>query len=310
MCVYNPDFKELFLQNYKNNTAEFYRKIFMKTSTVEESYGKDVYLFNVDEYSDLLLSFESKSLSAISSRNSILKKYIDFAIEKKQVPHGQNIAALFDRMMLQKFVSNIATERKLITKEELMDIINTLYNAQDQALVMAYWVGIMGTMSEEVINLTIHDIDRNNNTLTLTKSDNTKRIITVDDFTIDLLEDAYLQEIYTINNGDYYDVKKQKNAVRYLVPSDYIFKNTSLKFGAQLSYAGVYNRFKSISKWYGNRFLTPSNVRTSGMLHMVNEMIGEDGSVDDLTDEQLEMIAKRYEYVNIGSVKDAIRRNK
>lgn len=287
--LYNRQLKEEFLQQYRESTADSYESVLSQCYNTEQFFNKDVCQFTQEEYASLLYNFEAKSLTSLTTKNSILKKYIDFCIPRGYVPSQTNIARNFDRETLRQFIRKDALKYKFISSKELDDVIEKCINAQDAVIFQLLREGVRGEGSEELINLTINDVDEENNILIL-RSDNNVREHKVSNKTIELIKEAHKQKYYYPKNGE---TENEKVKRYYLSDSPYIIKMTGKKRMGRASRQIVQRRVKFIAEWWGNPFLTPSNVWTSGQIEYAKQIKTKKG-VDKLEPDDYREICRRF----------------
>lgn len=193
--IYNEELKRRFVEeNYSNlGTRERYLKVFKRTFEFEDKLQKDIYNFNLEEIKDVLNSLSSVSHATVGSTKSILSKYINWAIREGLVNSVINVVDQYiDKDELSKMVSKLAQEfRFLKNKDELYSLINACENAQDAAIfVMSFY----GLKAEDMVNLTIDDIE--GNTIKVGS-----RKIELDERFMQVIHETYNQTIYVKNNG-------------------------------------------------------------------------------------------------------------
>lgn len=301
--IFNVDseIKQEYLNEKPTATAKSDSFVLRLADEYEEIMNKPIYNMSYPELKELIATqFKNSSTKAIMKNVSILKTYIDFCISKNLVLHGENRLATFSIDDAKEFVHKQALINKFIDKKKLMEYQNILCNAQDVLLLELLYIGVKGRPSkegtlEEVINLTIDDIDEKNNMLTLTQNNGKHRIIKVEASTIELIKETYEQEYYIENNGE------QTNNPRLSEPrktkinkvENYIFRvpgrNKYELFKPNL----LNSRMKRIQKYVGNPYLNYTSLYNSGMIQMAIDIYREKGEV---TKEDYVSICDRYNY--------------
>lgn len=293
--LYNEEIKLRFLERYPKNTARVYHRVLSKCAPSEQFYNKDVCNFTIDEYTWLLKDLNAKSSNSIKTQNSAIKTYIDFANYVKFSDPNKlvlNVATMFKSKQLLQFVRADARERKYLDSEELDEFVEFCANEQDSALIQALREGIKGLEGDELINLKPEHINAERKEIQLF-GENGNRVITVrDNRTIELLMAAYNQEIYLRKNGE----STNKNSPHYYLPNTpYIFKPTGRDRVEPANYQILRRRLKSVAKWYGNPFLTITNILKAGAIEYTQQMMAEKQiSASELTTTDYEKICIRY----------------
>jgi len=298
--VYEVDneIKQEYLSSKPTATAESDSFILRTIDEYEQLVNKPVYNLTISELDELFSKFGNTSKSSGDKNKSILVTYIDFCINKNLVLHKENRARFID---IKKHVSKQALLNKFISKEKLKDYQKLLYNEQDQLLLELLFLGVRGRTVgdetlEEIINLSIDDVDFDNNIIKLRKNNNDDiRTIKVETSTVGLIKDTFEQEIYVENNGEITnnpriaDPRKSKinrfENLIFRIPG----KNKFEKFHSAL----FNSRMTRIKKWVDNPYLTATTVYESGMIQMAMDIYREKGEVtkDDYID-----ICDRFDY--------------
>jgi len=295
------EIKQEFLNSKPTNTAESDSFVLRSADEYEDIICKPIYNMNYIELKEMIvMQYNNSSVKTIVKNISILKTYVDFCVNRNIVLHGENRLAIFNIDDIKEFVNQNAFLNKYITKEQLREYQNILYNPQDQLFLELLFIGAKGRTiknctSEEIINLTIDDIDEKNNMLTLTQNDGKYRFLEVEPHTIELIKDVYEQEIYVENNG------METNNPRFSKPRElkinkvehYIFRVPSKDKFLIFNNVLFNSRMKRIQDYLGNKHLTQTSIYFSGMLNMAMDIYKEKGEIqkDDLI-----KICVRYNY--------------
>lgn len=297
------EIKQEYLSTKPAPTAESDAFILRSADEYEEMVGKSIYDMSYVELKEMIaMQFRNFSEGAVRKNVSILKKYIDFCIEKNIVTHGENRLAIFRSKDAKEYVDQKALLNKYISRERLREYQNILYNEQDKLLLELAYLGVNGRAQEEIINLTIDDVDENNKMLTLTTNDGEHRLLAVDLSTIGLIIDTYNQEFYVENNGEITENIRipEPRRTRINKVENYVFrvpgKNKFEKFTATLLGSRM-NRFKL---WLDNPYLTYTSLRDSGMVQMAMDIYDRKGKV---TKEDYLDICDQYNYGDCNTVR-------
>ena len=282
------EIKEDYLESKPTGTANSNKFVLKKVDDYESKENKAVYMMSHGEIREMIsIIFRNSSENDILKNASIIRKYIDFCIEKNIVPHMENRLATFNRKEARKFVSKNALDYKYITPEEKLEYMNLLKNDQDKALIEAFYVGIrgrtvIGGTLEEIINLQIDEnsSEFKNNFITLVRNNGESRTIWISDFTKDILLKAKNQEFYTSNNG--VETEAIRGGIRNLQINkvdNYVFRiPIKTKFETFNSIL-VNSRMQRIQQWVGNEYLTVHSLYMSGMITKALDIIKEKGEI-------------------------------
>lgn len=297
----DSDIKQEYLETKPTDTAKSEAFVLKSADEYEFSEEKPIYNMSYSELYEMIATvFKNTSVRSILKNVSVLKTYIDFCISKNLVIHGENRLALFSAKEAKEFVSKQAMLNKYITKEKLKEYQNILYNEQDKLLIELPFIGVRGRTNkegtyEEIINLTIDDVDEQNNMLTLTQNDGKHRILEVLPSTIELIKDTYEQESYIENNGE------ETNNTRLSRPREmfinkvehFIFRKPS-KNKFEIFDSNILNsRMRRIQTYVDNPYLTYTSLYQSGMLNMAMDIYKEKGEVQK---EDYIRICTRFNY--------------
>ncbi len=293
--------KQEYLNDKPTATAQSDSFILRSADKYEAMIGKPVYNMTYAELREMLMmQFNNSSVKAINKNISILKVYVDFCINKNIVLHGENRLATFTIEETKELVHKQALINKYVTKEKIKEYQNILYNDQDKLLLESPFLGIRGRTTEdgtleEIINLTIDDVDEINNELTLRQNNGKKRKIEVENSIIELIKDTYKQEIYVENNGE------ETNNLRLSKPREikinklenFVFRVPSKNKFEQFTPNLLNSRMRRMQKYLDNPYLTYTSIFMSGILNMAMDIYKEKSEVSK---EDFTRICRKYNY--------------
>jgi integrase len=295
------DLKQEYLSNKPSATAESDSFILRSADEYEYLIQKPIYDMTYTELKEvIMMQFKNSSEKTVLKNISILKTYIDFCINKNVVNHGENRLATFSSKDAKEFVNKQALLSKYITREQLKEYQNVLYNEQDQLFLELPFIGVRGRTTEdgtleEIINLTINDVDEERKIITLTQNDGTQRDLEVETSTIELIKDVYKQEVYVENNG------METNNPRLSKPREikinkvenYVFRIPGKDKFAKFTPNLLNSRMRRIQKYLDNMYISYSSLYMSGMLNAAMEIYKEKG---ELNKEGYIKICDKYNY--------------
>lgn len=166
--MYNKHRKESFLEFYGKNTN--YEKIirtFEQIEYLEKQYGKDASDFTLSQIIEYLKSCGYGSVNSLAQKVSALRKYTDKCIADSLTIDGINHYREVDIPLLEKCINQYKSNETLFTEGDIWDICERLINVRDQAMIMSVFNGIYGLRGEELSNLEIGDLNRENNIVLL-----------------------------------------------------------------------------------------------------------------------------------------------
>lgn len=291
--IYNEELKNRFMEQYPDSTKMAYEIIFRKTAKTEKQLGKDLCNFNFSEIDGLLYSIGAKTVESLVSAVSVLSGYTDFCILEGYVPTKMNYYRQFtDKELLKKYLNRFAVKNMYLkNKQELQLIKNICDNAQDEVVFALLWEGVMGEGLEELVNLKIEDVDFENNRIHIEGKH--ERIITVEQDTIDSIQDAIEERFYIRKN----ETNGDSNMLLNITP--YVIRPVVRKITDKKVKPGVIrNRIMRIAELYDNPYITPTNIQRSGMIYYIKKMMQEKGykTFKEVESGDLKPILIRYGY--------------
>jgi len=293
MPLYNKEQKQRFMEQYDQDTQEFYRFLFHACYRIERRYKKDVCEFGHEQFKTLLDNFRATSLQSLKVRTSRLRTYIDYCINNGWAADQDgkaiqiNVADIFDASALERFVRVDAIRKKYLIGDEYDDFVRFCRNAQDAVVAQLLREGVKGKDLWEIRNLSRKDIDFIGRILTLYDHDGNVRKHKVNNKTIELIQDALEQEQYVAKNGE-------TDKMRDLVKDDHVVRPLAYRgITCPISTASIQGRLSRIAKMYGNSFITPHTLFVSGQIEYGKMLKKRDG-VEELALGHYKKICQRF----------------
>lgn len=294
--------KNDFLGSKPTATAKSNTFILTLVDEFESMAEKSVYNFSISELREMMaMQFKNSSIGTIVKNISIIRTYIDFAIDKGFVRHMENRLATFTRKEAKAFVSKQAIEYRYISPEDLKSYQSILDNEQDKLLLELPYIGVRGRTVEEgtleeIISLQIDLKSENtkNCILELVKNNGEKRELKVSEETMQLVIDTYKQEFYVGNNGVESTVmrgKLRKKPINHV--GKHVLRVPGSKKHELFNPVLVNSRFNRIQKWVSNEYLTVHTLYMSGMITRAKQILAEKG---ELVFEDYVSICADYDY--------------
>ena len=175
--------KQQFLEENKFNDSieKSYKMIFKKMRMAEVQVEKDFKDFTYEEILNFLPYIKSTSYQSINLKWTLARKYLDYFGNQE----GQKIT----QGDLKKHINDAFA--KYITREDLLKGVDSLINAQDQAIIMLLFEGIMGKGYHSLSTVKTKDIDFENNTITVGD-----RVFSINKDSMDIFRAASRQDTY------------------------------------------------------------------------------------------------------------------
>ena len=175
-------------------------------------------------------------------------------------------------LSVQDFQEHIEKKSNLFTKDEIIDICNSLVNVQDKFIIYGLFSGIRGSKYEDLVKLETKNINFDTKEILLPSG----KIIIMDEYLEDILKDIVDNEFgsyyYKLNRSGLYDTN---SFYRFNMNSPYVLKvKPTVNNGDGLgfmSFQGLQTRLKGISSIL-DVSITGVNVYRSGVIHKMYEI--------------------------------------
>ena len=182
----------------------------------------------------------------------------------------------------------------LFTKEEIIDICNSLVNVQDKFIIYALFSGIRGNKYEDLTNLKTKDINFETKEILLPSG----KVIKMDSYLEDILRDVTDTEFgsiyYKLNSSGLYTTNSFYEFNMY---SEYVLKVKPTKSNGNglgtMSFQGLQTRFKALSKILEETILGV-NIYRSGVIsrmHDIKDIWTQKETINFLKDNQYNLTA-------------------
>jgi hypothetical protein len=290
---YNEDQKERYLKGLLDNTYQVYSRILKRASLIEEPLKKDLYNFNLFEIGQLMKLLSPTTFLSSHSQLSNIRKYIDWGIKEDLRQDNINpLAVTITDEFVQSFVDT--SNKYLFTDKEIVSIVGRITNFQDSALIQSLFEGIMGRAYSEILNMLKTDLSPEINVITVRNKPASGPIVErqtgVSDKLMGLLLAAARQDIYHSNNG----TTESHLGQRKLIDTPYVFRPTvaHTKHFDVAEKTLVSRRIAMISKWFEYPYLTPINLRKSGMVRYAKELLDQTGKFER---EEIVTVCKKFD---------------
>ena len=255
---YNKQVKEIFLSeiDLSKYPNRWWERLFEKTKSFEEKYGKDFCCFTTPEIIEIYKYLDIKSFESIMVININLIKYGDWALMNGLITDGQNHFSEIRNEVLRDCINEVGLNKSIISLEDLKNILPKIRNEQDRYIFYAVFEGIKGKNYCEIVQLKMDDLDQKNCTAKLVSG----RTINVAKDFIYIASDADKQREY---------VRSDENIIP-LIPGEYIYKEKNNSRGVNTP-RSVQTAFLKVVESVGvSKYITASSVYNSGFIHYLN----------------------------------------
>ena len=295
--------KEGFIKDYMRSRVvaktSLY-SLFRKVEPYEQELQKDCSEFTEEEILRMYQEFKARSYHVLLNYNVILKAYCAW----KRHYHGLANDIAYENITTDMARALIPDDAKrVLTREEVTEIEDQLYNWSDQAIIEALFEGLSGNSMRDLTGVELKMIDQQAKQLVLPDG----RVFDLTDRLCDLLIKACQEEEY-VCYGDTMRVKK-------LVGADKIYKERDNAHAADSDdkfFRWVYRRIMNYRKFLGIDGLTMKNLQAAGMTHYLRLGLTHTGLglKEFLLTEEGRKLMDKYNYCSEHRVDNVIARYK
>ena len=297
--MYNEERKKRYIKIKEDAVTLPYRSLellFEKTEPFEEKNGRDVCEWTTQEIMEYYKYRDAYSLSSLVVCNSNLTQYTNWCLTETLVPDGQNHYQEIRPDMLESCVNKEFLSKLIISREDIIRIIDELSNYTDRYMMLAFFEGICGIRYSEMVNAIIDDIDGDMISLC------SGRVIPISDKLKEIAEFAAAEESYQTYGPSGKCIKYSD-----LNPSGAIFKvvkkNRPIADDSSMVQI-VCRRFVKAVDYLGlPKRMTIKNMILSGKINFIKEIMEREGkSIEEVIIDNRDEINARY---NIDQIKSS-----
>ena len=297
--MYNEERKRHYIKIKEDAVTLPYRSLellFEKTEPFEEKNGRDVCEWTTQEIMEYYKYRDAYSLSSLVVCNSNLTQYTNWCLTETLVPDGQNHYQEIRPDMLESCVNKEFLSKLIISREDIVRIIDELSNYTDRYMMLAFFEGICGIRYSEMVNAIIDDID--GDVISLCSG----RVIPISDKLKEIAEFAAAEESYQTYGPSGKCIKYSD-----LNPSGAIFKvvkkNRPIADDSSMVQI-VCRRFVKALDYLGlPKRMTIKNMILSGKINFIKEIMNREGkSIEEVIIDNRDEINARY---NIDQIKSS-----
>lgn len=262
--MYNEELKQRYIKEKMATTTInkfLLPNLFEKSRPFEERLNKDLCNFTTREAENMLRTNDYASLDSIVVATSSYKLYVDWCITQGLVTDSQNHFNEFTWNRLATMINKEKVKLKVVTRDQLISWCEQLPNPRNQFVLLAIFEGIGGKDYREVWNIHRSDIDVDNCTIRL----------------IDKGEVTFSKKLcyYALNSADeeyYYSMSAKMTKKVKFKESDLVIKEYPNTFRDDefLKGRNIYSTAMRSFAYLDIDYLRPNDLRTSGIIHMIN----------------------------------------
>lgn len=287
--MYQSEMKEGFCESYLRSRViqktSLYG-LFRRIAPYEERLKKDVCEFTKDEALAMYVWLKSRSVYTLLNDNVILKAYCAW----RKYYHGMKTESAYENITIEDLKPCVDTKAsKLLSREEVTEIEDSLLNYTDAAIIECLFQGISGHSMRDITELNEHMLDRENKCLIFPDG----RVFDITDRLCEMLEKAFREDTY-ICYGETLRTKK-------LIGRGKLFKERDNVHAADSDdrrFRAVYRKIQVVREYVGIKELTMKGLAAAGMAYALRNHIAETGLglKEFLQSPQGELLMDRYGY--------------
>lgn len=266
--MYNNEMKEGFIEDYMRSRVvaktSLY-SLFRKVEPYEVKLDKDCSQFTKNEIITMYKEFSAKSVYVLLNYTTILKAYCAWMKHY----HGLSNPIAYEELntnMLKPFISKNAN--KTLSRDEVTEIEDQLYNWTDKAIVECLWEGLSGNSMRDLVGIEEGMIDHAAKQLYLPDG----RVFDLSQRLYEFLINAFNEEEY-LCYGDTMRVKK-------LIGRGKLYKERDNAYAMDSDdkfFRWVYRKVQNFRQHVGISEMTMKNISTSGMVHYLRQEMQRTG---------------------------------
>lgn len=266
----------------------YWDNMFEKIAPIEEMYDKDLYNFSKKEIISLYKYFDSKSFDYIRVTNFNFIKYAQWALQETLIVDGQNHFAELTKDEILGCINKFGMEQSIITREELLELLNRIPSSRDKFGLIATFEGLKGKDFCEILEANVADITGNKMKLS------TGRIVEVSDNLVLIAGEASKEEKYNSVGGKQYTLYGEYGQIYKQLRDNY---TNMLEKGKRFQKV-----VRNVLDFLGvSRYVTLNSIFTSGLIDCINKFADQDNTTAEevLNNERyLEYLKNQYGYNN------------
>jgi len=266
--MYQSEMKEGFIKDYMRSRVVARTSLYgllRKTEPFEEINKKDCSQFNGEEILGMYKAFKAKSVYVLMNYNTILKAYCAW----RRYYHKEKTTESYDSITIELLKPCVPEDRnRFLSREEINEIQDQLYNWTDKAILECLWEGISGPSMIDLVNINASMVDSKERLMYFSDG----RIVELTDRLHDFLLKAF-EEVEYMCYGESLRVKK-------LIGSGNLYKERDNAHAADSNdkaFRWVYRKIQNFRNHVGIPGLTMKNIHISGMYYYLIQGMKETG---------------------------------
>ena len=266
--MYQSEMKEGFIKDYMRSRVIARTSLYSllrKTEPFEENNKKDCSQFSKDEALEMYKAFKAKSVYVLMNYNTILKAYCAW----RRYYHKEETTESYNNITIELLKPCVSPDSmKFLSREDITEIEDQLYNWTDKAILECLWEGISGPSMNDLVRIDKSMIDSKEKEIYFPDG----RVLQLTDRLHELLIKAFNETEYMCY-GESLRVKK-------LIGVGRLYKERDNAYAADSNdknFRWVYRKVQNFRDHVGIPGLTMKNIHLSGMYHYLIKGMQETG---------------------------------
>lgn len=266
--MYQSEMKEGFIKDYMRSRIIARTSLYSllrKTEPFEEKNKKDCSQFTEQEILGMYKEFKAKSVYVLMNYNTILKAYCAW----RRYYHKDKTTESYDNITIELLKPCIPpNSMKLLSREELTEIEEQLYNWTDKAILECLWEGISGPSMNDLVSINKFMVDSKEKAIYFSDG----RRVQLTDRLYNFLIKAFNETEYMCY-GESLRVKKLNGIGSLYKERD----NAHATDSDDRNFRWVYRKVQNFRDHVGIPGLTMKNIHISGMYYYLCQGMQETG---------------------------------
>ena len=290
--MYNEVVKQDFIKDYMRSRVVMQTTLtglFNKVEKFETEKKKDCCEFNLNEILDMLSQFNARSVSVLENSVTYLRAYGNYMVYHQHTKENNYNPITKD--MLANCIDPEIIKQKFLSKAEIDELVEQLFNYSDKALILGLFNGISGKNMEDLVSLREDMLSDDGKFLIL----NSGKSIEIDESFKEILLKAFAED-ELISMGETMKIRKVKGIGRLY--KEGMNALPEVQFTGDKCFRYVYRRIMLIRDYFDINLLTMKTIQASGLKHTLEEQLKKTklSLREFLKTEKGEEISHRYGY--------------
>lgn len=248
------------------------RACFKKAEQYEKVLNKDLSEWTAAEIIEFYKSFCSPSVDFLYNVHSVYKAYTNWCLQEHLLKDNINHYNEITQDILLKCINKGIADKRIISRENLLQEIQRFNNPRDQFVCLACFEGLAGKELEEVINAKLSKFYKGNITTS------TGRIIPYSSELLRYATDAANTYVYTVTTSNskirnFTMIGDADQIVKKVISKDKDLEDNEVK--PQV----IYVKLKDIQRDTNIPAFTTKALKESGRIHKIKEYMANDSSL-------------------------------